>query len=174
MLVEEHFGRRAYHQSRGMRESRVGDTSHPFLLRDIRHNTKKPRHSRIFSDPFTRGDEVFVCSKLDRQVSHVHGAAIPLQPETHLLRSHTLYCQHIEPQIAPPLMDLVTSFAHHPNLSPAGILTWLLSCGLRQSGEEAIDLDSLLYMLQEQGLSICPSASPLIITSGFQGSTSSW
>jgi hypothetical protein len=112
---------------------------------------------------------VFVCSTLDGQVSHVHSAAIPLQPETHLLRSHALFRQRIGSQIVPLLMDLVTSFAHHPSLSPAGILTWLLSCGLRQSGEEAIDLDSLLYMLQEQCLSICPSASPLIITSGFQG-----
>jgi hypothetical protein len=147
VLVEEHRGRRAYHQSRGMRESRVGDTSHPFLLRDIRHNTHEPRYSRFFSDPFTRGDEVFVCSTLDGQVSHVHGTTIPLQPETHLLRSHAIFRQSIGSQIVPLLTHPVVSFAHWPRLPPAERMSWLLSYCQGQAGKEAVDSGSVLHTL---------------------------
>jgi hypothetical protein len=116
VLLEEHFGRRAYHQSRGMRESSVGDTSHPLLLRDIRHNTHKPRYSCIFSGPCTRGDEVFVCSKFDGQVSHVHGASVPLQPEPHVLRPNSIFRKSIGPEIVPLFTNLVAAFTHLPCL----------------------------------------------------------
>jgi len=117
---------------------------------------------------------VRVRSELDRQISHIHRTAIPLQPETHLLLPSAIFRQGFWLQIVPLLTHPVAAFAHHPCFSPAGILTWLLSCGLRQSGFFATDLDSLLDMLLEQGVSICPSASTLNITSGFLWSTSSW
>ena len=78
----------------------------------------------------------------------------------------------IGPQIVPLLSHPVTAFAHHPCSPSAERLSWLLSCGLRQTGKEAIDSDSVLHTLSEQVISVCPCASPLIITRGFLGSTS--
>ena len=156
-----------------------------------------PSAESFFSDPCTRGDEVFVCSTLDGQVSHIHSAAIPLQPEAHLLRTHSIFRQRIGPQIVPLLTHPVASFAHHPCFPPAERLFRLSSCGLRQSGKEAIDSSSVLdklYMsnlsspchtrmpgasdqctqLLGKAFSVYPFASRRIIIKGFLGSTSSW
>jgi len=64
VLVEEHFGLRAYHQSRRLRESRVGDTSHPFLLHDIRHHTLKPQSGS------TQGSRVDAVHTRNSLISH--------------------------------------------------------------------------------------------------------
>src|SRR6266567_704463 len=57
----------------------------------------------MLSCPFTRGDVVCVRGEFDRQITHIHGAAIPLQPETQLLRPHTIFGQGIGPEIVPLL-----------------------------------------------------------------------
>ncbi len=118
MLIEQYLRGRPYDQSSTLREPGLSHTLHPPLLRDIRRNADEHWQHRVLSRPFTRGDVVFVGSELDRQIAHIHGTAIPLQPETHLLRPHTTFRQSIEPQIVPLLMHPVASFAHRSRLAP--------------------------------------------------------
>jgi len=86
-----------------------------------------------------------------------------------LLRPHTIFCKRIGTQIVPLLIHPVAAFARYPCFPPAKRMFHYLSCGQGQPGKEAVDPDSLLDMLQEQELSVCPSASSLIITKGFPG-----
>ncbi len=76
MLVEEHLGRRAYHQPRGLPGSGLRDPLHPFLMCDIWRNTQELRHSHSFSRPLMRGDEVVTRATFDEQVAYMHGPAI--------------------------------------------------------------------------------------------------
>ena len=137
MLVQEHLCGRPHHQSRSMRESGLSHTLHPPLLRDIRRDTDEHWQHRVLSCPLTRGDVVCVGSELDRQIAHIHGATIPLQPEAHLLLPHTIFRQRIGPQIVPLLTHPVAAFAHWPRLPPAERLSWFLSCGLCQAWQRS-------------------------------------
>ena len=94
LSVQEHPGGRPHHQSRRRRESGLSHTLHPPLLRDIRRDTDEHWQHRVLSCPFTRGDVVCVGSELDHQIAHIHGAAIPLQPEAHLLRPKVIFRQY--------------------------------------------------------------------------------
>jgi hypothetical protein len=145
----------------------------PFLV-DTRRDTDQQGETQCLSGPLPRGDVVRTRNELHRQVAHVHGAAIPLQPETQVLRPHEIFCQGIGPEIVPLFTHPVASITHHPCLQPTEILTWLQSCDLRQCGKESTDPKRIVDILLEQDLSLCPFASPLIITRSFLGSTSSW
>src|SRR6266496_2734191 len=118
LFVQEHTGGRPHHQSRSRPESGLSHPLHPPLLGDVRRNTDEHWQHRALSGPFTRGDVVFVGSELDRQIAHIHGTTIPLQPEMYLLRPHTTFRQSIGPQIVPLLMHLVASFAHRIRFPP--------------------------------------------------------
>jgi hypothetical protein len=83
VFLEEYFGGRPYHQSCSLFESGLRHSLHPFLLRDIRRNTHKHRHSHVYSRPLTQGDEVSIRAIFDGQVAHIHGTWVPLQPEAH-------------------------------------------------------------------------------------------
>jgi hypothetical protein len=85
MLVQQQVGGCPQHQSRSGRESGLSYTQHPSLLRDIRCDTDEHWQHRVLSCPFTRCEVVRVGSELDRQIAHIHGATIPLQPEAHPL-----------------------------------------------------------------------------------------
>src|SRR6266851_375152 len=143
LLDQEHLVGRPHHQSRSRRESGLSHTLHPPLLCD----TDEHWQHRALSCPFTLGDLVRVGSELDRQIAHIHGAAIPLQPEAHLLRPHKTFRQRIGPEIVPLLMYPVASFAHRPCLPPAECLSWLPSCCLGEAGKKAVDSGSVLDML---------------------------
>gem|GEM_PF-5739309 len=94
-------------------------------------------------------DVVRVGSERDHQIAHIHGAAIPVQPETHLLQPHTIFHQRIGLQIVPLLTQQVAAFAHRSSLSP----TKRLSCRLRQAGKKAVDSPNVLDMLYMSNLS---------------------
>ena len=85
-----------------------------------------------------------VGGEFDRQVTHIHGTTIPLQPEAHLLLPHTIFRQRIGPQIVPLLTHLIAAFTHWPRLPPTQRLSRFSPCGLRQPGKEAIDASSVL------------------------------
>ena len=78
-----------------------------------------------------------VGGELNHQVAHVHGATIPLQPESEMLRTRAIVHQGIGPQIVPLLANQVATFARRARLPPAEALSWFLSPPLRQIGEEA-------------------------------------
>ncbi len=85
--------------------------------------------------------------KLDGQIPSIHGASIPLQPETDLLRTDAIFRQGIGSEIVPLLPYPVASLAHRPGLPPTQFLFRFLPSGLCQTGEEPIDADRMPDML---------------------------
>src|SRR5258708_38507646 len=152
--VQQHFGSRPHQQFRRRRESGLSHTLHPPLLRDIRRDAQEPRQPRVLSRPFARGDVVCVGGKLEQEITHVHGALIPLQPEPHLLSSDAILRQCIGPEIVTLLTHPVAPLAHRPGLPPAQRLSCFSSGGLPKASEKAIDPSSVLNMLHKPGLSV--------------------
>ena len=74
-----------------MRESGLVHLLYAPLLGNIGRDTDKQWHSRIFSHPLTRADEMCVGGKLDREIAHIHRPAIPFQPETDVLLSEAIF-----------------------------------------------------------------------------------
>jgi hypothetical protein len=99
LLIQEHLHSRPHHQSRRRREFGLSNPLHPTLLRDIMCDTDEHWQHRVFSCPLSRGNLVHVGSEFDRQVAHIHGPAILLQPETHPLLSHPIFCLASSPRL---------------------------------------------------------------------------
>ena len=111
--------------------------------------------------------------EFDRQIVHIHGAAIPLQPEAHLLRPYAIFHKGIGPEIVPLLTHAVAAFAHRSSLPP----THRLSCRLRQAGKKAVRSHRVLdqcTQLRGEGYPVYPIISRRFIIKGFLGSTPSW
>ena len=101
-----------------MRELGLRHTLHPPLLGDIRRDTDEHWQHRVLSGPLTRGDVLCVGSELNHQIAHIHGAAIPLQPEAYVLLPNSIFRKGIGPQIVLLLTQPVAAFAYWPRLAP--------------------------------------------------------
>lgn len=84
-------------------------------------------------------------SELDGQVSRVHGAAVPLQPEAKRLQPYPEFRQRIGPKIVPLLPHAVAPFASHRYIPPTQTLLWVLSGSLNQRVEKAVDPMSTVF-----------------------------
>ena len=62
----------------------------------------------------------------------------------------------IWPEIVPLLTHSVASLAHSSSLLPVEFMSRLLFCDLNETSKVTLDSHSVLDMLQEQGLSVCP------------------
>jgi hypothetical protein len=80
--------------------------------RDVRCDTHEHLRHLVPSRPFTRGNVLCVGGKFDHQVSRVHRATIPLQPEAHLLLPNAIFRQSIGPQIVPLLTHPLAAFTY--------------------------------------------------------------
>ena len=90
ILVQEHLCRRPYHHTRNMRQSGPSNTRHSPFLGDIGGNADQHWQQRGLFCPLSRSEVVYIRGKLDRQIAHIHRAAIPLQPETYVLLSYAI------------------------------------------------------------------------------------
>src|SRR5271169_2381154 len=119
----------------------------PPLLRDVRCDTKKHRQFRVFPRLLTRGNVVRVGGELDRQIAHIHRAAIPLQLEAHLLLPYAIFHQRNGSEIVPLLSHPAASFTHHSHFPPAVSMSWFPFCYLGEASKEVIDASSVLDTL---------------------------
>ena len=106
------------------------DTLNALLLRDLRCDADEPGQCIPLACPLARVDVLCIRGELDRQISRVHGPAIPLQPETVLLLSRTVFGQRIGPQIMPLFAELVAAPTHRSRLPPTERVSGRSSWGL--------------------------------------------